>query len=73
MMAVGTCEARKADPEKELIGDLLRNAGLRFGIGTKLWSKAADAEPAALVITYRCLPAQRVALKQRRGCRPAPR
>ena len=47
MMAVGTCEARKADPEKELIGDLLRNAALRFGIGTKLWSKAVDAEPAA--------------------------
>jgi hypothetical protein len=53
MMAVGTCEARKADPEKELIGDLLRNAGLRFGIGTKLWSKAADAEPAAPTMNAR--------------------
>jgi hypothetical protein len=45
MLAVGTCEARKADPEKELIGDLLRNAAMRFGIGTKLWSKATDADP----------------------------
>lgn len=42
---VGTCEARKADPEKELIGDLLRNGAMRFGIGTKLWSKA-DGDPA---------------------------
>jgi len=45
IIAVGTCEARKADPEKELIGDLLRNAAMRFGIGTKLWSKAVDADP----------------------------
>ena len=45
-MCVGTCEARKGDPEKELIGDLLRNGAMRFGIGTKLWSKAVDADPA---------------------------
>ena len=44
-MCVGTCEARKGDPEKELIGDLLRNGAMRFGIGTKLWSKATDADP----------------------------
>ncbi len=45
-MCVGTCEAKKDDPEKELIGDLLRNGAMRFGIGTKLWSKATDADPA---------------------------
>lgn len=45
-MCVGTCEAKKSDPEKELIGDLLRNGAMRFGIGTKLWSKAVDADPA---------------------------
>lgn len=45
-LCVGTCEARKGDPEKELIGDLLRNGAMRFGIGTKLWSKATDADPA---------------------------
>ena len=39
-LCVGTCEERKGDPEKELIGDLLRNGAMRFGIGTKLWSKA---------------------------------
>lgn len=45
-LCVGTCEERKGDPEKELIGDLLRNGAMRFGIGTKLWSKATDADPA---------------------------
>lgn len=45
-LCVGTCEAHKADPEKELVGDLLRNGAMRFGIGTKLWSKAGDADPA---------------------------
>ena len=45
IIGVGTCEARKGDPEKELIGDFLRNAAMRFGIGTKLWSKATDADP----------------------------
>lgn len=35
----GTCEATKAEPEKELIGDLLRNGAMRFGIGLSLWSK----------------------------------
>jgi len=45
IIAVGTCEARKGDPEKELIGDLLRNGAMRFGIGTKLWSKATTADP----------------------------
>jgi len=43
-MAVGTCEARKSEVEKELIGDLLRNAAMRFGIATSLWSKAERAE-----------------------------
>ncbi len=46
IVGVGTCEARKGDPEKELIGDFLRNAAMRFGIGTKLWSKATTADPA---------------------------
>ena len=46
IMCVGTCEARKSDPEKELVGDMIRNGAMRFGIGTKLWSKAVDAEPA---------------------------
>jgi hypothetical protein len=43
---VGTCDSNKPEPEKELIGDLLRNGAMRFGIGTKLWSKATDADAA---------------------------
>jgi len=41
-LCVGTCEARKAESSKELLGDALRNGAMRFGIGTKLWSKAVD-------------------------------
>lgn len=35
----GSCEPGKNDAEKELIGDGLRNAGLRFGIALDLWRK----------------------------------
>jgi hypothetical protein len=44
IFCVGTCEERKADPEKELVGDLLRNGAMRFGIATALWSKSERAE-----------------------------
>jgi hypothetical protein len=46
---VGTCAARQPEPEKELIGDLLRNCAMRFGVATSLWSKAErhDAAQAA--------------------------
>lgn len=39
VVCCGTCEDRKFEPEKELIGDLLRNGAMRFGIGLSLWSK----------------------------------
>lgn len=39
VICCGTCEAAKPDPEKELIGDLLRNGAMRFGICLSLWSK----------------------------------
>ena len=39
LLCCGTCEATKPDPEKELIGDLLRNGAMRFGIALSLWSK----------------------------------
>ena len=45
-LCVGTCDSTKGDPEKELIGDLLRNGAMRFGIATRLWSKADSADPA---------------------------
>lgn len=39
MLAVGSCELDKSDADKELVGDMLRNAGMRFGIFGDLWSK----------------------------------
>lgn len=39
-MCVGTCEPDKFEIEKELIGDMLRNGAMRFGIAVRLWSKA---------------------------------
>lgn len=36
----GSCEGGKDDAVKELIGDAIRNAALRFGIAVTLWSKA---------------------------------
>lgn len=64
VIGVGTCESSKGDPEKELIGDFLRNAAMRFGVGTKLWSKATAADPAGrddVTTTARRQPAQRAA------------
>ena len=42
--AVGTCSSNKEELEKELIGDMLRNGALRFGIAVRLWSKADHEE-----------------------------
>lgn len=44
---VGTCESNKFEPEKELIGDLLRNCAMRFGFATSLWSKSEQFDWAA--------------------------
>ncbi len=41
LIGVGSARADKADHEKELIGDFLRNAAMRFGICLNLWSKEA--------------------------------
>lgn len=38
---------RGGDAVKEVIGDALRNAGMRFGIALDLWSKSEKAEEAA--------------------------
>lgn len=40
-ICVGTCDVGKSDAEKELVGDLLRNGGMRFGVFGSLWSKAS--------------------------------
>jgi hypothetical protein len=38
-VAVGSVEAHKADLDKELVSDFLRNAAMRFGIALELWTK----------------------------------
>lgn len=47
-LGVGTAEAGKADAHKELIGDFLRNAGMRFGVALDLWRKSEKAEAEAV-------------------------
>lgn len=39
LLGVGSVRADKGDYEKELIGDFLRNASMRFGISLNLWTK----------------------------------
>lgn len=44
MLGCGSVNASKEDLDKELIGDALRNAAMRFGIALALWSNAEWAE-----------------------------
>lgn len=39
MLGVGSCDASKPDQDKELIGDLLRNCAMRYGLALSLWTK----------------------------------
>ena len=41
-VAVGSVEAHKADLDKELVSDFLRNAAMRFGIALALWTKGTS-------------------------------
>lgn len=38
-IGIGTCSTTAGDPYKELIGDALRNAAMRFGVALSLWAK----------------------------------
>ena len=39
LLGVGSVRADKQELDKELVGDFLRNAAMRFGIALSLWSK----------------------------------
>lgn len=39
-IGIGTCSPTATDPYKELIGDAIRNAAMRFGVALALWSKS---------------------------------
>lgn len=43
-LGYGTVEPGAFDAEKQLIGDALRNAAMRFGVGLDLWRKEVDSE-----------------------------
>lgn len=43
-IGVGTCDTNKFEVEKELIGDAIRNAAMRFGVALALWSKSDKLE-----------------------------
>lgn len=47
-LGYGSVDPGKADPIKELIGDAIRNAAMRFGVALDLWKKhdAAAVKPA---------------------------
>lgn len=47
MMGVGSARSDKPDLDKELVGDFLRNASMRFGICLSLWSKSEWEETPA--------------------------
>ena len=47
----GSCDADQFDAEKVLIGDALRNAAMRFGVGLDLWIKGQADDDEKLVAT----------------------
>jgi hypothetical protein len=47
-LGYGTVEAGKTEPTKELIGDAIRNAAMRFGVALELWRKHSDADSASV-------------------------
>lgn len=62
MLGVGSAKCDKIDYEKELIGDFLRNASMRFGIALNLWTKNQwadlDQHPAPAAPTKAAAPAK---------------
>ena len=51
LLGVGSVRADKQDLDKELIGDFLRNASMRFGIALSLWSKQDWSDNTTVVRT----------------------
>lgn len=45
-LGYGSVDAGKPEPVKELIGDAIRNAAMRFGVALDLWMKHSDADQA---------------------------
>lgn len=46
-LGYGSCPSTQGDARKVLIGDALRNAGMRFGVAIDLWAKGDRLDPTA--------------------------
>lgn len=58
-LGVGTCPSGQVDAPKVLIGDALRNAAMRFGVGLDLWIKGhAEDDERTTATNQRSRPAQ---------------
>lgn len=44
-IGIGTCSPTASDPYKELIGDAIRNAAMRFGVALSLWTRSEWETP----------------------------
>ena len=44
-LGVGTCNAEAFDVEKQLVGDAIRNAAMRYGVALDMWSKEELSGP----------------------------
>jgi len=51
LLGVGSVRSDKQDLDKELVGDFLRNASMRFGIALSLWSKQDWSDNTTIVRT----------------------
>jgi len=67
LIGVGSVRSDKPDYEKELVGDFLRNAAMRFGICLSLWSKqdfSQHQEPAPIQQAKQNHPATPMTIQQ---------
>ena len=71
LIGVGSAKADKPDLDKELVGDAMRNAAMRFGICLSLWSKqetpTANYQKPALRAVTDAFPGSTVVTNQNTG------
>ena len=72
LVGVGSVRSDKPDLDKELIGDFLRNAAMRFGICLSLWSKQDWETPRNNVSSvYTSYPMSQVEVEKSKQAHPA--
>ena len=72
LVGVGSVRSDKPDLDKELVGDFLRNAAMRFGICLSLWSKQDWETPRNNVSSvYTSYPMSQVEVEKSKQAHPA--